>query len=142
MGRVRGEVRPKFDARRDIEIAYLYVSGLKFREICERMGISKNAVSRALDRTNCPRRSRGVPPKIINVDRRSKYPHESSIPTFRPAPKRVWCGQCERNVVTAEAERCSSQWCKAKQANGTTMNDSSPTGFLDRQSVSASRMGA
>ena len=31
-----------------------------------------------------------------------------------PPPTRIWCGQCERNVFTAEAAGCTSQWCKAK----------------------------
>lgn len=32
-----------------------------------------------------------------------------------PKPKpHIWCEQCQRRVVTAEAEQCASQWCKAK----------------------------
>lgn len=30
------------------------------------------------------------------------------------AQTRIWCNQCERSVLTAEAEQCSSNWCKAK----------------------------
>lgn len=47
-------------------------------------------------------------------DRRALYPAEPSIKPHRKEPPRVWCGQCERNVVVAEAQGCASKWCKAK----------------------------
>lgn len=33
-----------------------------------------------------------------------------------PSEPRVWCTQCERNVLTAEGSQCRSQWCGAKAA--------------------------
>ena len=35
----------------------------------------------------------------------------SGLPSVTP---RIWCGQCERNVLAAEGARCTSKWCGAK----------------------------
>lgn len=116
MGRVNGEIIPRGSSTRDAEIARLYREGATIDQIRETYALSRNGVHRALVRTGCPRRRRGTKPMVVNVNRRSKYPHESTFPTRRPPQVRVWCAQCERNVIIAEAECCRRPFCKARVA--------------------------
>jgi lambda repressor-like predicted transcriptional regulator len=37
-------------------------------------------------------------------------------PYVAPAPTKVWCGQCELLVSGHDAERCGSDFCKARPA--------------------------
>jgi hypothetical protein len=54
--------------------------------------------------------------KIINKPRfdRPAIRPPAAVNFDPPPPVKVWCVQCDRNVFLDEAERCTSQFCKAR----------------------------
>jgi hypothetical protein len=54
----RGSGRRR-DAERDREMVRLYAEGLSLRDVGRRLGLSRQAVAKALERQGVPRRPRG-----------------------------------------------------------------------------------
>lgn len=94
-GRKRG-VRPN-ERRRRLIVA-LRDAGWSYRRIGRKLGITDSAVCLALQRM-------GYTAKV-----------EACVEPIRLVPEaRVWCRQCERNVLVAEGRQCRSPFCKAME---------------------------
>ena len=95
---------PKPNFERQAEAVRLYDQGWTLQKIANHFGISKSAAFSSLVRA-------GHSSNNKRPERRKLEACESTT----QAPK-VFCGQCDRLVLVAEATSCRSQWCKAKEA--------------------------
>lgn len=80
---------------RDHLLIQAYREGASYRTLSRTFGIGSSRVYEILSAAGVVMRER------YGVNRPKAQP-------------RAWCDQCQRRVVTAEADQCASPWCKAK----------------------------
>lgn len=88
-----GSGRPA-DRERYARIIQMRREGLSFRLIGQELGVSRSAANHLFR-------------KAVGTLQPAR------ISPLAPPPPRVWCRQCERNVLMAEADQCGSPFCKA-----------------------------
>lgn len=94
----------KLSAEMEADFVALYVKRWTIRQIAAKYGLSLPTVSHSLERSGAHALAR----------QSSNRELRTMLVNFKaPVGDRVWCSQCERNVLTAEATTCARAFCKA-----------------------------
>jgi hypothetical protein len=101
------------DPAKTLEIGRRYIAGANIKQLAVVFGCGHETIRKILHLQGIQMRGTGP----VLGSRAAVTWHRSSglcgcAIDDGKREQRVWCRQCERNVLPAEAKRCSSQFCK------------------------------
>ena len=92
----------------------LFSRGATLGEVATRYGLNAEEMGEALNRAKLMKDQRK---RIRQRQAQLRPAYKEVRPGVIQTPQgKLWCDQCDRGVLPAEAKACRSQFCKAKEA--------------------------